>query len=72
MKRVAIYLVQVAVGFLIIAGILTSCYHGNPPWSGPDPTQPTPIYTDPCADPMYPGPCPMPSFLKKIDGGADR
>ena len=48
MKRVAFNfiraIVSAFVGFLITAGVvLTSCYHGNPPWPGPDPTQPTPI-----------------------------
>lgn len=72
MKRVVLYFVNAFIGFLLVAGVLSACYHGNPPWPGPDPTQPTPIFQDPCADPSYTGPCPMPSFSKKSDGGADR
>lgn len=71
-RRTIKYLISVAVGFLIVAGILTSCYHGDPTWPN-DPTRPPPPFViDPCQDPSYIGPCPPPSFLKKMDGGVAR
>lgn len=74
MKRVVLFVAGVVVGFTVVAVLLTSCYHGNPPWPGPDPTQPTPIFTDPCMnpDPFGGYPCPLNSYMRKSDGGADR
>lgn len=77
MKRVLFwvaYIAAVLVAFIVVAALLPACYHGNPPWPGPDPSGPTPIYQDPCAnpDPFSGYPCPLNSYLRKTDGGADR